>query len=76
MKDRYFYIVDLKLVGKIIDEIAYLYKGKVWVKDKESLLKNRLNGYCFITKTYHNKYMTNKIDELTFDQAQHLMNLI
>jgi hypothetical protein len=76
MTDRYFYIVDLKLVAKIIEETPYLYKNKVWVKDKESVLKDRLNGYCFITKTYHNKYMTNKIDELSFDQAQHLMNLV
>jgi len=76
MSERYFYLVDLKLVGKLIEETAYLYKNKVWIKDQKSLLKNRLKGYCFITKTYHNKYMTNKIDELTYDQAQHLMNLV
>jgi hypothetical protein len=75
MNDRYFYIVDLKLVGKIIEETAYLYKNKVWVMDKESVLMSHLSGYCAITKTYHNKYITNKINKLTFDQAQHLKNL-
>jgi hypothetical protein len=75
MTDRYFYIVDLRLVGKIIEDTAYLYKNKIWVKDKESLLKNRLNGYCVITKTYHNKYMTKKIEEVSISQATHLMNL-
>lgn len=76
MKDRYFYINDVRLIGKIFNDVAYLYIDKSWKLDKDFVIKYRIEGYDFITKTYHNGYMLAKIDEITQEKAEHLMHLV
>jgi len=76
MKDRYFYINDHHLIGKIINDEAFLYINKTWELDKEHILKQRIEGYDFITKTTHNSYIMVKIDEITLEKAEHLMHLV
>jgi len=75
MSQRYFYINDLRLIGKLVNEDGYLYKNKNWEADRELIIKNRLVGYCHITKTAGNPHMLIKIDEISKDEAEHLMHL-
>lgn len=75
MSQRFFYINDLKLVGKMVNEDGYLYKNKSWVADRELIIKHRLVGYCNITKTAGNPHMLIKIDEISKDEADHLLHL-
>jgi len=75
MINGYFYINDLQLIGKTVNESAYLYKNKNWVADRDSIIHHRLSGYCSITKTIGNPHMLVKIDEITKDEAERLMHL-
>jgi len=75
MTSRYFYINDLKLIGKTVNESGYLYRNKIWEDDKDFIIKHRLTGYCPITKTTGNPHMLIKIDEITKDEAERLMHL-
>lgn len=75
MSNRYFYINDLQLVAKLVNANGYLYINKTWVDDKDSIIQHRLTGYCPILKTTGNPHMLVKIDEITQDEAQRLLNL-
>lgn len=75
MSNRYFYINDLHLVGKTVNDSAYLYRNKSWEDDQEFIIQNRLSGYCPITNTLGNPHMMIKIDEITKEEAERLMHL-
>lgn len=75
MSNRYFYVNDLQLVGKLVNSHGYLYVNKTWVDDKDSVINHRLKGYCPITKTTGNPHMLIKIDEITQEEAQRLLHL-
>lgn len=75
MTSCYFYINDLKLIGKTVNESGYLYRNRTWEDDKEFIIKHRLTGYCSITKTIGNPHMLVKIDEITKEDAERLMHL-
>lgn len=75
MSQRFFYINDLRLVGKMVNEDGYLYKNKSWEADRDLIIKHRLVGYCPITMTNGNPHMLIKIDEISKDEAEHLLHL-
>jgi hypothetical protein len=75
MTNRYFYINDLQLIGKTVNDCAYLYKNRSWEDDRDTIIHHRLSGYCPITKTEGNPHMLVKIDEITKEEAERLMHL-
>lgn len=68
----YYYISDLKIVGKQEDCIPYIYQDGVWVVDNDNKLMDRLMGYngddigC--------TDMLLRAEEITETQAEKLIN--
>jgi len=69
---QYYYLNDIKRVGKIEKYVPYLYdKEKGWVYDNENLLMDRIMGYDgeFIGCSS----MLFAIDEITEEQAKEII---
>lgn len=75
MSKRYFYLNNLKLIGKMVNGTGYLYRNKEWQADRDHDIQCRLTGYCPISKTTGNPYMMIKIDEIAQVEAERLMHL-
>ena len=76
MSNRYFYIKDLRLIGKTINDSAYLYLNRSWEDDKEAIIQQRLIGYCPEAKTIGNPHVLIKIDEISKDESERLMSVL
>ncbi|MCO7125107.1 hypothetical protein NIE88_04875 [Sporolactobacillus shoreicorticis] len=67
---NFYYINDLKLLGKVDQFVPYLYqKGRGWVVDNQNLLMDRLMGYDSGEKSLGNTSTLTLIDEITEEQA-------
>lgn len=75
MTQRYFYVNDLQLIGKKINNASYLYRNQTWEDDTQHIIEDRLTGYCQILKTAGNPHMLIKIEEISVKDAERLMNL-
>jgi len=70
---QYYFINDLKKVGKKEDFISYIYdEEKGWIIDSENILMDRIIGYD--GESIGSSSMLFKVDEITKEEAMHIIN--
>ncbi len=68
---QYYYLNDIKRVGKMEDYVPYLYdKEKGWVPDKENLLMDRIIGYD--GESIGSSSMLFAVDEISEEDANEI----
>jgi len=77
---EYYYLSDIKRVGKMDNFVPYLYNHEKggWVVDTENLLMDRLMGYDGTEGdsspyTIGNSDMLSRVEEITHEEAQKII---
>lgn len=73
-EDGYFLIKDQNLVGKIDDNVSYIYNKHIqkWVIDESRIIMERLLGYD--GESIGNTSMLEKIEEISKEEAEKFIN--
>ncbi|NLY20232.1 MAG: hypothetical protein GXZ08_02985 [Tissierellia bacterium] len=66
---KYYYIIDLKMIGKIENYVPFVYKNEIgWVVDNENILMDRIMGYDF--DDIGDSETQEKVQNITKEKAQ------
>ncbi len=67
----YYKIQDLNMLGKINNDIPYIYKDKQWIVDNDDIIMDRIIGYE-PNEGIGNTDMLDRIAEITREEAEEL----
>ena len=69
---KYYYIIDLKIIGKVENYVPYLYKNEIgWIVDSENILMDRIMGYDF--DDIGDSDIQEKVQNITEEEAQNIL---